>query len=73
MCNGYRDCDLAQAAEAGHTTVGAAYEWLGNGPCCGRCVDMAQEMLDAVHNAPATGARPGAETVPQRVPEPVDA
>lgn len=46
LCNGYRDHEIAEAAEAGNRTVDEAYLWLGNAPCCRRCEDCAQDILD---------------------------
>jgi len=57
LCNGYRESELRDLARQGHTNAEDAYEALGDGPCCGQCVDFAQEIMDAERSAPklATG------------------
>ena len=46
ICNGYRDSELREVASEGFRTVPEAYCALGNGPCCGKCIDVAQAILD---------------------------
>lgn len=46
LCNGYRDSDLRRVAHAGAGDVVAVYQALGAGPCCGQCLDMAQDIVD---------------------------
>lgn len=51
LCNGYRDSELRTLAREGHTTAVGAYLALGNGPCCGTCLDFAQELIDEERHA----------------------
>ena len=58
LCNGYREAELRQVAQEGITSAAEAYNALGNGPCCGRCLDCAQQIIDQVRGgamAPAFG------------------
>ena len=57
ICNGYRDSEISEAARSGATCARDAYECLGGGPVCGRCLDMAQSLIDQCHR-PANEARP---------------
>ena len=53
LCNGYRDAEIREvAAETGERCAKEVYLSLGNGPCCGTCIDCAQEIVNDVH-APA--------------------
>lgn len=54
-CNGYRDSEIESCARRGVRSVDEAYASLGGPPCCGRCIPMAQEMIDAVHRRAAAG------------------
>lgn len=57
LCNGYRDSELRQLACEGVSCAREAYRALGNGPCCGRCLECAQEIMDEASRA---GERAGA-------------
>jgi len=46
LCNGYRESELRDMARQGHSVAEEAYRAMGDGPCCGHCVDFAQEILD---------------------------
>jgi bacterioferritin-associated ferredoxin len=46
LCNGYRESELRELARRGFSDAEDAYRALGDGPCCGCCVDFAQEILD---------------------------
>ena len=50
-CNAYRDSQIAEAARNGARTACVAYEALGNGPNCGSCLDVADEIVEKVHAA----------------------
>lgn len=52
ICNGYRDRDIAQAAQHGHRDAPTAFEALGCGPQCGQCLSYAQAILDKAHSEP---------------------
>ncbi len=49
LCNGYRDAELREVARQGVTDASEAYLTLGNGPCCGRCLDCAQDIIDEAY------------------------
>ena len=49
LCNGYRDAEIREVAESGLRCVREVYFTLGNGPCCGSCLDYAQDIVDSVH------------------------
>lgn len=46
LCNGYRDSELRELAASGISCAIEAYHSLGGGPCCGRCVPTAQQIID---------------------------
>jgi bacterioferritin-associated ferredoxin len=46
ICNGYRDGELRALAQQGVRHAQTAYQCLGNGPQCGRCLPRAQRLLD---------------------------
>ena len=46
LCNGFRDSEIRAAARAGSGSPHAAYAALGGGVCCGRCVELAQDVID---------------------------
>ncbi len=48
-CNGYRDTDLRDVAREGFLSAEEAYIALGNGPCCGSCLNRAQQIIDEAH------------------------
>jgi bacterioferritin-associated ferredoxin len=54
ICNGYRESELRSVAQLGIGCALEAYDALGKGPCCGRCLDCAQQIIDREHEA--TGA-----------------
>src|SRR3546814_5574707 len=49
LCNGYRDVEIREVAESGLRCVTEVYLTLGNGPCCGGCLDFAQDIVNSVH------------------------
>ena len=49
LCNGYRDAEIREIAESGVRCAREVYLTLGNGPCCGTCLDCAQGIVDDVH------------------------
>lgn len=55
LCNGYRDSEIREVAESGVRCAREVYLALGNGPCCGSCLDCAQDIVDAVHGDEAQG------------------
>lgn len=46
LCNGYRESQLRDMARQGYSDAEEAYEAMGDGPCCGHCVDFARDILD---------------------------
>ena len=59
ICNGYRDADIRRVAQTGIRCARTAYLLLGDGPRCGRCLDVAQDLIDRVHEDPRS-TRPAA-------------
>jgi bacterioferritin-associated ferredoxin len=49
ICNGYRDTEIRRVARSGVRCARTAYVLLGHGPRCGRCLALAQDMIDRVH------------------------
>jgi bacterioferritin-associated ferredoxin len=56
LCNGYRESELRDMARQGYSVAEEAYEAMGDGPCCGHCVDFAQDILDEERAASPAGA-----------------
>lgn len=46
ICNGYRDSELRELARDGIACAIQAYKHLGQGPNCGRCLPVAQQVID---------------------------
>ena len=47
ICNAYSDKDIKQAVETyGHSEVEKVYCSLGDGLCCGKCEEAAQDVID---------------------------
>ncbi|MCY3755389.1 MAG: (2Fe-2S)-binding protein [Alphaproteobacteria bacterium] len=61
ICNAYRDAEIREAARSGLRCAHKAYAALGGGPRCGRCLPVAQDLIDREHGAPAALAVPAAE------------
>ena len=59
ICNGYRDSELQALARQGVRSVHTAYQSLGCGPRCGRCLSFAQRLMDE-NGASSDGAAPPA-------------
>ena len=55
ICNGYRESEIRDAAGKGACSAIEAYEVMGHGPRCGRCLHYAQSVVDAVMAARGTG------------------
>jgi len=49
LCNAYTESDIRAAAAEGARTADEAYCSIGDGPCCGRCIATAQQIIDDVH------------------------
>jgi bacterioferritin-associated ferredoxin len=65
LCNGYRDTEIREVAESGVRCAREVYLTLGNGPCCGTCLDCAQDIVDDVHGTAAAPRAPeGADSRP---------
>ncbi|HEY9548248.1 MAG TPA: (2Fe-2S)-binding protein [Kiloniellaceae bacterium] len=72
LCNGYRDTEIREIAESGVRCAREVYLTLGNGPCCGTCLDCAQDIVDSVHGGVGGGVEGGgaaAEDVAERAEE----
>lgn len=61
LCNGYREAELQELANEGVACAVEAYAALGNGPCCGRCLDCAQQIIDRARGHLATLTAHGAD------------
>lgn len=46
VCNGYRESELRDIARQGVGCAREAYGRLGRPPCCGRCLEFAQQIID---------------------------
>ncbi|HEX9791668.1 MAG TPA: (2Fe-2S)-binding protein [Kiloniellales bacterium] len=64
ICNGYRDAEISRVAQSGVRCARVAYRTLGNGPRCGRCLNVAQDLIDRIHDSPDVSP-PIAPGVPQ--------
>lgn len=51
ICNGHRDSDIQAAARTGLTCAREIYRQLGKPARCGRCLDLAGQIIDEVHGA----------------------
>lgn len=49
MCNGYRDAEIRELARSGIRCARTAYRTLGGEPRCGKCLTVAQDLIDRVH------------------------
>lgn len=47
ICNGYRESEIREVAGEGARRAEDAYLALGSGPCCGRCLEVAQAVIDS--------------------------
>ena len=66
LCNGYRDSEISEVARSGVRCAKRAYFSMGSGPRCGQCLDMAQDIIDDVHEAgPVECASYGTSSAPQ--------
>ena len=52
ICNGYRDAEISEVAQSGVRCARKAYQTLGSGPRCGRCLTFAQNLIDRIHGEP---------------------
>lgn len=57
VCNAYRDTEIRAVARAGVRCARKAYQELGNGPQCGRCLSFAQGLIDGIHEDQPHGGR----------------
>lgn len=69
LCNGYRDEEIREIAESGVRCAREVYLTLGNGPCCGTCLDCAQGIVNDVHGL---GDAAGAAAQPRAAEAPAD-
>ena len=65
VCNAYRDTEIRAVAQAGVRCARKAYQELGSGPQCGRCLSFAQGLIDGIHeDQPHGGQAPHAQQRP---------
>ena len=57
VCNAYRDTEIRAVAQAGVRCARKAYQELGNGPRCGRCLSFAQSLIDTIHEDQPRGGQ----------------
>ena len=57
VCNAYRDTEIRAVAQAGVRCARKAYQELGNGPQCGRCLSFAQGLIDGIHEDQPRGGQ----------------
>ncbi|MGH6947591.1 MAG: (2Fe-2S)-binding protein [Kiloniellales bacterium] len=57
ICNGYRDSELRELARDGIACAVQAYKHLGQGPNCGRCLPVAQQVIDQARRSDRATAR----------------
>ena len=46
VCNNISDREIRQAVDLGLTSMSDLYKELGVGPCCGKCVSYAREVMN---------------------------
>lgn len=57
ICNGHRDRDIRAVAKTGLRCAKAVYRHLGKPARCGRCLDVAAQVIAEVHaETPAAAA-----------------
>lgn len=66
ICNAYRDAEIREVARMGARSARKAYAALGGEPRCGRCLPVAQELIDREHGAPPAPAAPAVEPLGAR-------
>jgi bacterioferritin-associated ferredoxin len=59
ICNGHRDSEIRAAAAAGFRCAREIYQHLGKPPRCGRCLDVASQIVSEVHDAAAAQSSAG--------------
>jgi bacterioferritin-associated ferredoxin len=61
ICNGHRDSDIRSAAAEGYRCAREIYRHLGKPARCGRCLDLASELINEVHEAGQLAQSPAGE------------
>lgn len=56
ICNGHRDRDIRAVAKTGIRCAKAVYRQLGKPPQCGRCLDLAAQVIAEVHAETSSAA-----------------
>lgn len=49
ICNGHRDSDIRDAAREGLRSAPEIYRRLGKPVRCGRCLEVAKQVIEEVH------------------------
>jgi bacterioferritin-associated ferredoxin len=49
ICNGHRECDIRDAAREGLRSAPEIYRRLGKPVRCGRCLEVATQVIEEVH------------------------
>lgn len=64
ICNGHRDSEIrSAAAETGLRCPRDVYAWLGKPPRCGRCLELASQVIEEARADGANEAEAGAGKV----------
>lgn len=51
ICNGHAERDIREAAASGLRCPREIYAFLGKPPRCGRCLNLAAEVIESVHES----------------------
>ena len=51
ICNGHRDSEIRALARSGMRSAVEIYRHLGKPPRCGRCLELANQLVSEVHEA----------------------
>jgi bacterioferritin-associated ferredoxin len=51
ICNGHKERDIRAAAASGLRCPREIYTQLGKPPRCGRCLELAAQVIEDVHSA----------------------
>lgn len=62
ICNGHKERDIRAAAAAGLRCPREIYAQLGKPPRCGRCLELAAQLIEEVHASSAANESALAES-----------
>jgi bacterioferritin-associated ferredoxin len=61
ICNGHRDSEIRAVAAEGLRCAREIYRKLGKPARCGRCLDLASQLVDEVHRGTVSAQSPAGE------------